>query len=548
MNGAQWVVHALRAQGGKTVFGYPGGAIMPVYDALYDGGVEHLLCRHEQGAAMAAIGYARSTGKTGVCIATSGPGATNLITGLADALLDSVPVVAITGQVSAPFIGTDAFQEVDVLGLSLACTKHSFLVQSLEELPRIMAEAFEVANAGRPGPVLVDIPKDIQLASGELEPWFTTVANEATFPQADVEQARQMLEQAKKPMLYVGGGVGMAQAVPALRKFIAVTQMPVTCTLKGLGAVEADYPYYLGMLGMHGTKAANFAVQECDLLIAVGARFDDRVTGKLNTFAPNASVIHMDIDPAEMNKLRQAHVALQGDLNSLLPALQQPLKIDAWRQSCAELRAEHAWRYDHPGETIYAPLLLKQLSERKPADSVVTTDVGQHQMWSAQHMTYTRPENFITSSGLGTMGFGLPAAVGAQVARPNDTVICISGDGSFMMNVQELGTVKRKQLPLKIVLLDNQRLGMVRQWQQLFFQERYSETTLTDNPDFLMLASAFGIPGQHITRKDQVEAALDTMLASEGPYLLHVSIDELENVWPLVPPGASNSEMLEKLS
>ncbi|EGT1257606.1 acetolactate synthase 2 catalytic subunit [Salmonella enterica] len=548
MNGAQWVVHALRAQGVKTVFGYPGGAIMPVYDALYDGGVEHLLCRHEQGAAMAAIGYARSTGKTGVCIATSGPGATNLITGLADALLDSVPVVAITGQVSAPFIGTDAFQEVDVLGLSLACTKHSFLVQSLEELPRIMAEAFEVANAGRPGPVLVDIPKDIQLASGELEPWFTTVANEATFPQADVEQASQMLEQAKKPMLYVGGGVGMAQAVPALRKFIAVTQMPVTCTLKGLGAVEADYPYYLGMLGMHGTKAANFAVQECDLLIAVGARFDDRVTGKLNTFAPNASVIHMDIDPAEMNKLRQAHVALQGDLNSLLPALQQPLKIDAWRQSCAELRAEHAWRYDHPGETIYAPLLLKQLSERKPADSVVTTDVGQHQMWSAQHMTYTRPENFITSSGLGTMGFGLPAAVGAQVARPNDTVICISGDGSFMMNVQELGTVKRKQLPLKIVLLDNQRLGMVRQWQQLFFQERYSETTLTDNPDFLMLASAFGIPGQHITRKDQVEAALDTMLASEGPYLLHVSIDELENVWPLVPPGASNSEMLEKLS
>lgn len=548
MSGAQWVVHALRAQGVKTVFGYPGGAIMPVYDALYDGGVEHLLCRHEQGAAMAAIGYARSTGKTGVCIATSGPGATNLITGLADALLDSVPVVAITGQVSAPFIGTDAFQEVDVLGLSLACTKHSFLVQSLEELPRIMAEAFEVANAGRPGPVLVDIPKDIQLASGALEPWFTTVDNEATFPQADVEQARQMLEQAKKPMLYVGGGVGMAQAVPALRKFIAVTQMPVTCTLKGLGAVEADYPYYLGMLGMHGTKAANFAVQECDLLIAVGARFDDRVTGKLNTFAPNASVIHMDIDPAEMNKLRQAHVALQGDLNSLLPALQQPLKIDAWRQSCAELRAEHAWRYDHPGETIYAPLLLKQLSERKPADSVVTTDVGQHQIWSAQHMTYTRPENFITSSGLGTMGFGLPAAVGAQVARPNDTVICISGDGSFMMNVQELGTVKRKQLPLKIVLLDNQRLGMVRQWQQLFFQERYSETTLTDNPDFLMLASAFGIPGQHITRKDQVEAALDTMLASEGPYLLHVSIDELENVWPLVPPGASNSEMLEKLS
>ncbi|MEZ0535306.1 acetolactate synthase 2 catalytic subunit [Enterobacter sp. KB-221C9] len=548
MNGAQWVVHALRAQGVETVFGYPGGAIMPIYDALYDGGVEHLLCRHEQGAAMAAIGYARATGKTGVCMATSGPGATNLITGLADALLDSVPVVAITGQVASPFIGTDAFQEVDVLGLSLACTKHSFLVQSLEELPRVMAEAFEVASSGRPGPVLVDIPKDIQVALGDLEPHFSTVESDDAFPDAEVEEARQMLAQAKQPMLYVGGGVGMAQAVPALREFIATTQMPATCTLKGLGAVDADYPYYLGMLGMHGTKAANLAVQECDLLIAVGARFDDRVTGKLNTFAPNAKVIHMDIDPAEMNKLRQAHVALQGDLNALLPALQQPLDINAWRQHTADMRAEHAWRYDHPGEAIYAPLLLKQLSDHKPADSVVTTDVGQHQMWSAQHMTYTRPENFITSSGLGTMGFGLPAAVGAQVARPNDTVICISGDGSFMMNVQELGTVKRKQLPLKIVLLDNQRLGMVRQWQQLFFQERYSETTLTDNPDFLTLASAFGIPGQHITRKDQVEAALDTMLNSDGPYLLHVSIDELENVWPLVPPGASNSQMMEKLS
>ncbi|HDZ0821123.1 TPA: acetolactate synthase 2 catalytic subunit [Klebsiella pneumoniae] len=587
MNGAQWVVHALRTQGVDTVFGYPGGAIMPVYDALYDGGVEHLLCRHEQGAAMAAIGYARATGKTGVCIATSGPGATNLITGLADALLDSIPIVAITGQVAAPFIGTDAFQEVDVLGLSLACTKHSFLVQSLDELPRVIAEAFQVANSGRPGPVLVDIPKDIQMAQGDLDPHFSTVADEMAFPQAEVAQALQMLAQSQQPMLYVGGGVGMAQAVPALREFLAVTRMPATCTLKGLGVVDADYPYYLGMLGMHGTKAANLAVQECDLLIAVGARFDDRVTGKLNTFAPHAKVIHMDIDPAELNKLRQAHIGLTGDLNCLLPALQQPLAIDGWRERSAALRAEHAWRYDHPGEAIYAPLLpalqqplaidgwrersaalraehawrydhpgeaiyapllLKQLSDRKPADSVVTTDVGQHQMWSAQHMTYTRPENFITSSGLGTMGFGLPAAVGAQVARPNDTVICISGDGSFMMNVQELGTVKRKQLPLKIVLLDNQRLGMVRQWQQLFFQERYSETTLTDNPDFLTLASAFGIPGQHITRKDQVEAALDTMLSSQGPYLLHVSIDELENVWPLVPPGASNSEMLEKLS
>ncbi|NCI02039.1 acetolactate synthase 2 catalytic subunit [Cronobacter malonaticus] len=548
MNGAQWVVHALRAQGVDTVFGYPGGAIMPVYDALYDGGVEHLLCRHEQGAAMAAIGYARATGKTGVCIATSGPGATNLITGLADALLDSVPVVAITGQVAAPLIGTDAFQEVDVLGLSLACTKHSFLVESLDELPEIMAQAFHLASSGRPGPVLIDIPKDIQLTSGEFEPWLSSVEDTFVIPQAELEQARSLLSQAEKPMLYVGGGVGMAQAVPALREFMSQTQIPCAVTLKGLGAVEASYPWYVGMLGMHGTKAANLAVQECDLLIAVGARFDDRVTGKLNTFAPHAKVIHMDIDPAELNKLRQAHVGLQGDLNALLPALQRPMAIDAWRERVAALRSEHDWRYDHPGEGIFAPLLLKQLSDRKPVNSVVTTDVGQHQMWAAQHMRFSRPENFITSSGLGTMGFGLPAAVGAQVARPDDTVICVTGDGSFMMNIQELGTVKRKQLPLKIVLLDNQRLGMVRQWQQLFFSERYSETNLSDNPDFLTLASAFGIAGQRITRKDQVEAALETMFNNEGPYLLHVSIDEAENVWPLVPPGASNSQMLEKIS
>lgn len=548
MNGAQWVVQALRAQSVDTVFGYPGGAIMPVYDALYDGGVEHLLCRHEQGAAMAAIGYARSTGKIGVCIATSGPGATNLITGLADALLDSVAVVAITGQVGSALIGTDAFQEVDVLGLSLACTKHSFLVESLDALPGIMAAAFAIACSGRPGPVLIDIPKDIQLAQAELHPHLMPLDEAFDFPAAALVQAAELLAQAHKPMLYAGGGVGMAQAVPALREFIAATGMPNVATLKGLGAPDAQHPHYLGMLGMHGAKAANLAVQECDLLIAVGARFDDRVTGKLNTFAPHAKVIHLDIDSAEISKLRQAHVALRGDLKALLPALQQPLHISAWQQRVAELKATHACRYDHPGQPIYAPLLLKQLSERKPANSVVTTDVGQHQMWAAQHMTFERPENFITSSGLGTMGFGVPAAVGAQMARPEDTVICVSGDGSFMMNVQELGTIKRKRLPVKILLLDNQRLGMVRQWQQLFFDGRYSETNLSDNPDFLMLAAAFGIPGQCISRKEQVVGALDALLDSEGPYLLQVSIDELENVWPLVPPGAGNETMLEKLS
>ncbi|WP_445611339.1 acetolactate synthase 2 catalytic subunit [Hafnia alvei] len=548
MNGAQWVVQALRAQGVDKVFGYPGGAIMPVYDALYDGGVEHLLCRHEQGAVIAAIGYARATGKPGVCIATSGPGATNLITGLADAMLDSVPVVAITGQVGSALIGTDAFQEIDVLGLSLACTKHSFLVESLDALPGIMAEAFAVAMGGRPGPVLIDIPKDIQLAEGELAAHLSAVAEVMPACETGLMQARELLAQAKKPMLYAGGGVGMALAVPALREFVNATGIPTVVTLKGLGAPDANHPCYLGMLGMHGTKAANLAVQQCDLLIAVGARFDDRVTGKLNAFAPHAKVIHMDIDPAEMSKLRQAHVELCGDLNIMLPALSQPLSIGEWQYDVISLKAEHPWRYDHPGQAIYAPLFLKQLSDRKPASAVVTTDVGQHQMWTAQHMQFTRPENFITSSGLGTMGFGIPAAVGAQMARPDDMVICVSGDGSFMMNVQELGTIKRKKLPVKIVLLDNQRLGMVRQWQQLFFDGRYSETNLSDNPDFLMLASAFGIAGQRITRKDQVDAALDALLNSEGPYLLHVSIDELENVWPLVPPGAGNESMMEKIS
>ncbi|WP_350305683.1 acetolactate synthase 2 catalytic subunit [Photorhabdus viridis] len=546
MNGAQWVVKALRTQGIDQVFGYPGGAIMPVYDALYDGGVEHLLCRHEQGAVMAAIGYARASGKPGVCIATSGPGATNLITGLADALLDSIPVVAITGQVSSELIGTDAFQEVDVLGLSLACTKHSFLVDSLENLPQIMAEAFSIATGGRPGPVLIDIPKDIQLKEGNLTPHLVPVEQEIPCIGNELKQAWKMIAAAEKPVLYVGGGVGMSQSVSVLRNFVAETGMPVVSTLKGLGAADIEHPCYLGMLGMHGTKAANFAVQSCDLLIAVGARFDDRVTGKLNTFAPNAKVIHLDIDPAELGKLRQAHVSLPGDLKALLPRLQQPLSIMSWQQEVRRLKVEYPWCYDHQGEVIYAPLLLKQVSDRKTLNTVVTTDVGQHQMWTAQHMAFDGPENFITSSGLGAMGFGIPAAIGAQIARPEDMVICVSGDGSFMMNVQELGTIKRKQLPVKILLLDNQRLGMVRQWQELFFDKRYSETTLTDNPDFVALAKAFDIPGQHITDKSQIDEALDALFNSKGPYLLQVSIEELENVWPLVPPGASNETMLEK--
>ena len=546
MNGAELVVSALQQEGIKTIFGYPGGAIMPIYDALYDGDVEHILCRHEQGAAMAAIGMARSTQDVAVCMATSGPGATNLVTGLADALMDSIPIVAITGQVASTHIGTDAFQEMDVIGMSLSCCKHSYLVTDINELAPTLSEAFELAKSGRPGPVLVDIAKDVQLAQAptKILPEFTPPAIPVA-PQQAIEEAQQVLAKSHKPVLYVGGGVQLAHATDTVREFLKLNPIPTVSTLKGLGTIERHYPHYLGMLGMHGTKAANLVVQECDLLIVVGARFDDRVTGKLDTFAPHAKVIHLDIDAAEFNKLRHAHASLRGDLNLLLPQLEVSNDVAEWNEHCDRLRKKFKWRYDYPGDLIYAPKLLKQLSDMMPDSSMISTDVGQHQMWAAQHIQPRAPQNYITSAGLGTMGFGLPAAMGAKVARPNDESILITGDGSFMMNIQELGTLKRRKIPVKMVLLNNQRLGMVRQWQSLFFDGRHSETILDDNPDFIMLAKAFDIPGKTITRKEEVEPALKEMLASETPYLLHVLISEEENVWPLVPPGAANQDMLE---
>ncbi|MGE6290264.1 acetolactate synthase 2 catalytic subunit [Aeromonas media] len=546
MNGAQFLVQALKKQGVTQVFGYPGGAIMPVYDALYDGGLAHQLCRHEQGAAMAAVGYARASGQVGVCIATSGPGATNLVTGLAEALLDSVPLVAISGQVACAAVGTDAFQEVDVLGMSLSCTKHSFMVTDPADLGRVLAEAFAIATEGRPGPVLIDFPKDVQLAAVPTQsPLFAVEEPESLNP-AELTLARTLLAAAERPVLYVGGGVGMANAEPQLRDFAAATGMPAVTTLKGIGALDPDSPVYLGMLGMHGTKAANYAVQQCDLLVVVGARFDDRVTGKLEEFAPEARVIHLDVDAAEFGKRRAADVGITTDLKRVLPALAMALAIDPWREHCAAMAREYAFRYDHPGQPIYAPALLKQLSARLPDTSVVACDVGQHQMWVAQHMRFTSPRNHLSSAGLGTMGFGLPAAIGAKMSRPDDEVVLVSGDGSFMMNVQELGTIRRAQLKVKMVLIDNQRLGMVRQWQELFFDGRYSETILSDNPDFIALAAAFGIPGETITCKEQIAGALDRLLASESAYLLHVAISEEENVWPLVPPGVANHKMMEQ--
>ncbi len=546
LTGGGLLFNVLEQHGVEHVFGYPGGAIMPIYDALYDSNVEHFLCRHEQGAAFSAVGYARASGKVGVCLATSGPGATNLITGLADALADSIPVVAITGQVATAAMGSDAFQEIDIFGLSLACTKHSFQVTDINDLAAVLHQAFAIALEGRQGPVLVDIPKDIQLAevNGCLD-HLVNLKNKVKLPPANVGSAIALLSQTKQPILYVGGGVGMANAIDELRAFAKTTGVPSVSTLKGLGTIDPTDENYLGMLGMHGTKAANLAVQECDLLIAVGARFDDRVTGKLNEFAPNAKVIHFDIDTAEINKRRVADAAILGDLKVNLPALAIPLSITHWQEKCQMMKTDFSWDYNHPGESIFAPAVLKEISDNMPENTCVTTDVGQHQMWAAQHMLFDDPSNFLTSGGMGTMGFGVPAAVGAQVSRPTDCIIAVSGDGSFMMNVQELSTIKRFQLPVKIVLIDNAKLGMVRQWQDLFFNGRLSETDLADNPDFVMLANAFDIKAKLITKKSQVTVAIEEMLEHDGPYLLQVKIDAQDNVWPLVPPNTANDKMME---
>lgn len=546
--GASLLFTVLQQHGVEHVFGYPGGAIMPIYDALYDSEIQHFLCRHEQGAAFSAVGYARASGKIGVCLATSGPGATNLLTGLADAMADSIPVIAITGQVPTSAMGSDAFQEVDIVGMALACTKHCFQVRDVNDLSKVLHQAFEIALSGRQGPVLIDIPKDIQVAQVTKKLEVLTknkLAND--FEPVDLAPAIALLQQAKKPILYVGGGVGMANAVPELRNFMQQMAIPSVATLKGLGAVDRNDPLYMGMLGMHGTRASNIAVQECDLLIAVGARFDDRVTGKLDEFAPNAKVIHFDIDNAEIGKRREADVAIVGDLKNHLLALLCPLNIAPWQAQCTQMKADCAWDYNHPGTSIYAPAVLSQISEKMPKSAVVTTDVGQHQMWAAQHMSFSQPENFLSSGSLGTMGFGLPAAIGAQISRPTDTIIAVTGDGSFMMNVQELSTIKRFQLPVKIVLIDNSKLGMVRQWQDLFFNGRLSETDLSDNPDFVMLAQAFDIKAQQITNKAEVAGAIDEMLNYNGAYLLQVKINAEDNVWPLVPPNTANHEMIESV-
>lgn len=549
MKGSEILIKALEAEGVDTIFGYPGGAIMPVYDALYDSQLKHILVRHEQAAALAADAYARVTGKVGVCLSTSGPGATNLITGIANAFLDSVPMVAITGQVASPFIGTDAFQEVDMFGISMPVVKHSFLVRRIEDLAGTVAKAFKIARSGRPGPVLIDLPKDITIA--ELSnPEFNGNQIEP-MPRPEAKQlaaARAMIQESKKPLVYAGGGVRIAGATEELRAFVDAIGAPCVTTLHGIGSIPADHELCLGMLGMHGTRAANMAVQECDLLIAVGARFDDRVTGKLAEFAPHARVVHLDGDPAEVSKLRAADCGIVGDIKVSLNFLHSEIEIDEWVSTCKERKDNFQFTYDAPGELVYAPGFLKELSDRsrEAGTAIVSCDVGQHQMWVAQHVTFDMPNNHLTSGGLGTMGFGLPAAIGAQMANPDARVICVSGDGSFMMNIQELATIKRYNLPIKVVLFDNSALGMVRQWQELFFEKRYSEVDLSDNPDFAKVAEAFGIPSFRVEKRSEVKDAIDRLLTEEGPLFAHVLIDTAANVWPLVPPGKNNSEMLEE--
>jgi acetolactate synthase-1/2/3 large subunit len=547
-NGARWLTQALEAEGVDTLFGYPGGTIMPFYDALVDSKLKHILVRHEQGAALAANGYARASGRVGVCVATSGPGASNLVTGIADAMLDSVPMVCLTGQVATHLMGTDAFQELDVFGLTLPIVKHSYIVRRVDDLPDVVREAFRIAREGRPGPVLIDLPKDVQMADASHLPDHVPASIDPLPAPEDAKLADALaaIAGAEKPVIYGGGGIGIADAVDAFRQFVDATQIPTVLTLRALGALPANHPHYLGMLGMHGTRAANMAVQECDLLIVIGARFDDRATGKLAEFAPFARVLHVDADAYEIGKLRTANIAVPGDVGTSLRALGAARSTcEEWRKRCAANRERFGFRYDAPGTDIYAPGLLKRLSEVAPADAIIACDVGQHQMWVAQHCKFTHPRNHLTSGALGTMGFGLPAAMGAQFACPDRTVILVNGDGGFMMNVQELATIARCKLPVKIVLIDNSALGMVRQWQELFFAERYSEIDLSDNPDFAALARVFGIPARHIAARDEIEDALAELLAQPGPALLHVTIDIKANVWPLVPPNHANSSMLD---
>ncbi len=553
MTGAQAVVEAFSQEKVEYVFGLPGGACLPLFDALYDAKFKVILVRHEQGAVHMAEGYARSTGRPGVVVVTSGPGATNTVTGLADAYMDSIPLVVVTGQVKSFLIGNDAFQEADVTGITRPITKHNYLVKNVHDLPRVLKEAFYIATHGRPGPVLIDFPSDVSLMSFDFE-YPKEVSVRGFKPTllghpGQIKRAAKMIEESKKPVIYAGGGVIIAGASNELIEFVEKTKAPCTNTLMGLGGVPGTHPQFMGMLGMHGTVYSNRAVHECDLLIAVGARFDDRVTGDLKKFAPHAKIIHMDVDPSAISKNVKVDVPIVGDVKQILRELNKivkPADTNAWMTEIEQWKKESPLRYKDDTEAIRPQYAIQKLCEILGSDAIVTTDVGQHQMWAAQYYRVDGPNQFLTSGGLGTMGYGFPAAIGAQFAFPDKTVVCVTGDGSIQMNIQEMATAVIHKLPVKIAIINNNYLGMVRQWQEAFYNHRYSSSGMSGNPDFVALAKAYGATGRHVVKKNEVEEAIRwSKTVTDRPCVLDFVVTEEENVFPMIPSGKSFEEIMD---
>jgi acetolactate synthase-1/2/3 large subunit len=557
MRAVDALMECLKAEGVDVVFGLPGGANLPTYDAFYDAGIRNILVRHEAGGGHAAEGYAKATGKVGVALGTSGPGATNLVTPICDAMMDSVPVVFITGQVQTHLLGTDGFQEADTIGITMPIVKHSFMIQHPLEIPRTIHEAFHVARSGRPGPVVVDIPSDLSRADIPYEPVQdvhlpgyqpTTSGN-----QKQIRLAAKALANARRPVIYAGGGVVSANASPALVDLASVDRLPVTCTVMGLGAFPAPHEQWLGMLGMHGTRTANYAMDEADLIIAVGARFDDRITGKISEFAPRAKFIHIDVDPAEISKNVPAHIPIVGDAANILPRLTaeyraldpDPARLEEWWSRIRLWQERHPLRYEDSDDSEIKPQYMVQaLYEATGGDALVTSDVGQHQMWAAQYYDFPAPRRWINSGGLGTMGFGLPAAMGAKIGCPDQTVVCIAGDGSVQMNAQELATCSQEGIAIKVFIMNNHYLGMVRQWQELFWDHRYSSVDMGQWPDFVKLADAYGATGIRLTDKGTLVDDMREALQTPGPVLVDVRVTPEENVYPMIQPGQAARDMV----
>ena len=549
MTGAQILIESLKKEGVDVIFGYPGGQVLPIFDKLYDAPIKFILTRHEQGAAHAADGYARATGKTGVCLATSGPGATNLVTGIATAYMDSVPMVAITGQVKTHLIGNDAFQEADITGITRPITKHNYLVEDVNDLARIIKEAFHIASTGRPGPVLVDIPSDIQQKETEfVYPDKVDIRGyNPTYEghPGQIKRAAKAITESKRPILYVGGGTISSEASEEVRELATKCEIPVTTTLLGLGAFPQDHPLSLGMLGMHGTAYANHSIMESDLIIAVGARFDDRVTGKLDEFAPHAKVIHIDIDPASVSKTVEVDIPIVGDARAILKQLNRAVKkpdTKDWLKKVEDWKKRHPLQYKDD-DKVRPQYILQEICKATRGEAIITTEVGQNQMWAAQFYTFTMPRTMISSGGLGTMGYGFPAAIGAQIGKPKSIVFDIAGDGSIQMNIQELATAVINKLPVKVAILNNCYLGMVRQWQELFYKKRYSYTCIS-GPDFVKLAESYGAVGIRVTKKEDVRSAIEKAISIDNTVFMDFHTEQEENVFPMVPAGEAINRMI----